>query len=357
MSNPYSNLKIFHHAVILDSIEQGNAVAPVYIRLKPTNICNHHCAYCTYGSGNTNQKTDNRNMIDHGDMIPWGKMQEIIGDMSEMGVKAVTLSGGGEPLTYPFITETFRLFRNKGIELSLISNGELLEGKVAEELYAAKWVRISFDSPDEKEYSMLRGLQPADFQRVVRNIESFARMKDTNCVLGVNYVVNKANYKRVYQAAEYLKFLGVDNVKYAAVVENETKYHNDIKDIVIEQIHRAQSKLMDERFQIINNYEKDWQDKNFEYQPFDACYTCRLITVIAADQKVYLCHTRAYDSDAVVGDLKDVRFKDLWFSEKTQKRLCGINPSKECRNFCAYEDRNQTIQAYFDVNLDHVNFI
>ena len=98
-------------------------------------------------------------------------------------------------------------------------------------------------------------------------------------------------------------------------------------------------------------------DKNFHAQPFDTCYTCRLVTVIAADQRVYFCHTRAYDSDAVVGDLHDQSFHDMWFSETTKQRLQSLRPRKDCKNFCVYQQRNELIAAYFDVDMRHVNFI
>ena len=363
MGNPYSSLKIFHHKEALDTLVRNEQRAPIYIRLKPTNFCNHHCAYCTYGSGDTYQKTENRDSIEHRDMIPWEKLREIIADMGEMGVRALTFSGGGEPLTYPHIVEAVRKVKSYGIDLSLITNGQLLKGDIAKEFYTAKWVRISFDAPRASVYANLRRITEASFHQVCENIRSFACNKERDCVLGVNFVISKENCDYVYEAAVLLKSLGVDNVKFAAVIENQQNYHIDIKDKVIEQLHRAEQELtvpandQSNGFRIINNYENDWMDKQFTVQPFETCYTCRLITVIAADQRVYLCHTRAYDSQAIVGDLHDRSFREMWFSEGTKKRLVELRPKRDCRNFCVYEERNQLIQAYFDTDMRHVNFI
>lgn len=357
MTNPYSSLKIFHHRDALDAIANNEIRSPVYVRLKPTNLCNHHCAYCTYGSGGTMQKTDNRDEIDHRDSIPWQKLQEIIRDMGEMGVRALTFSGGGEPLCYPHIIEAAHLAREQGLQLSLISNAQLLSGERAEAFYTAKWVRISFDSPFQETYCRLRGLTDSAFRIVTQNINDFAKKKEKDCVLGINFVVSKDNATEVYEAAHILKELGVDNVKFAAVVENMPHYHWEIKDSVIEQIHRAQTDFADKNFAIINNYENDWMDKNFSTQPFLVCYTCRLITVIAADQRVYFCHTRAYDSEAVVGDLHGQNFREMWFSPQTKERLTNLCPPCDCRNFCVYQERNQLIGAYFDVDMRHVDFI
>ena len=363
LANPYSAVKVFHHKGALDALERRQHIAPFYIRLKPTNYCNHHCAYCTYGSGDTYQKTKNRDNIEHRDMIPWDKLQEIIEDMGAMGVKALTFSGGGEPLTYPHIREAVQQVKSHGIDLSLITNGQLLKGEIAEEFYTAKWVRISFDAPLASVYSSLRRIPESSFHKVCENIRSFAQNKDKDCVLGVNFVISKANCDYVYEAAALLKELGADNVKFAAVIENQPHYHLDIKDKVIEQLHRAQKELTASAngagsdFRIINNYENDWMDKHFTILPFETCYTCRLVTIIAADQRVYLCHTRAYDSQAVVGDLHQQSFREMWFSEETEKRLNALQPKRDCRNFCVYEERNQLIQAYLDTDMRHVNFI
>ena len=39
-ATPYSNLKIFAHAQALNEIGEGKRIAPIYIRIKPTNYCN-----------------------------------------------------------------------------------------------------------------------------------------------------------------------------------------------------------------------------------------------------------------------------------------------------------------------------
>ena len=357
MGTPYSSLKIFHHMDALEALKNNSRTAPVYIRLKPTNLCNHHCEYCTYGSGDTQQKTRNRDDVNHTDMIPWEKLQEILCDMGKMGVKAITFSGGGEPLTYPHIVEAAQMARDNGMDLSLITNGQLLMGERAKVFHSAKWVRVSFDSPIEEKYMALRRVSAESFQQVVRNIKDFADQKDKSCTLGINFVVSKANYQQVYEAAKLLKSLGVDNVKFAAMDGNVPHYHDGIKDDVIEQIQRAQEDFVDDNFAIFNNYQNDWKQKNPSAQNFPVCYTCKLVTVIAADQKVYFCHTRAYDSRAVVGDLHEQSFRDMWFSDETAKRINSLNPMQDCKNFCVYEDRNRLLQAYMDVDKEHVNFI
>lgn len=142
-ATPYSQLKIFHHKELLERLENGQRCNPLYIRIKPTNVCNHNCYYCHYK--NPYLTLDE---YDPKDMIPREKMMEIISDLETMGVKAVTFSGGGEPLCYPYIEEAMERILAAGIDLSIITNGSMLKGKKAELLAKAKWVRISIDSID-----------------------------------------------------------------------------------------------------------------------------------------------------------------------------------------------------------------
>ena len=354
--NPYSNLKIFKHHDILKKIEEGEWNNPIYVRLKPTNVCNHHCSYCTYGSGGTAQKTNNRDTVNSCDSIPFEKMVQIVNDFQRLGVKAVTFSGGGEPLTYSYLPRTLDMLKDMEIEVSLISNGELLEGRLAERFYSAQWVRISFDSPNEDEYCSLRGVKKNDYKKVVRNINDFAKKKDDDCVLGVNYVISKSNYKRIYEVAGFLKSLGVENVKFAAVKLNEPEYHLEIKDHVLDQIRQAKEQYEDESFIIVNNYENDWNDESNKKTDLFRCYTCRLVTVIGADQKVYLCHTRAYDSRAVVGDLRNNTLYEIWNCDNTRNKINSLSPVSDCNMFCPYSDRNRLIEKYLQTNR-HINFI
>ncbi len=344
---PYSSLKIFAHAQVLEDIGAGKRVAPIYVRIKPTN-------YCSYADSELGL----RDSVGRQDQIPWGKMQEIIADFSAMGVRAVTFSGGGEPLVYPYIAEAMQKVLDAGIDLSVITNGQLLDGERAEVLAGAKWVRVSFDAADAQSYAEIRQIPFEGFDEVCGNIRHFAAIKKPGCELGVNFVINHKNAGQVYQMAELVKGLGANHIKYTARVTKDLfAYHEPFREEAVKQIHSAIDSLEGDGFQVINKYESDFDSALVFQRCYEKCYVNRIFTVIAADSKVYFCHDKAYVSDGVVGDLKGQSFRELWFSEGVRERYDAFNAQRECRHHCVYDDRNELLNMYFGLDKNHINFI
>ena len=275
-ATPYSNLKIFAHAQALNDVSEGKRIAPIYIRIKPTNYCNHKCYYCSYADSELGL----RDSVNRQDQIPWEKMQEIINDMKDMGVKAVTFSGGGEPLVYPHIVDAMRKVLEAGIDLSIITNGQLLKEERAEVLANAKWVRISFDSADAETYAKVRKLPLGAFDEVCDNIRRFSKIKRNNCELGINFVINHENASQIYDMAKMVKGLGVNHIKYAARVTKDLfAYHEPFKESAIEQIHRAKAELEEGSFKVIDKYEGDFDTALVFHRCYEKCYINRISPV------------------------------------------------------------------------------
>ncbi len=354
-ATPYSNLKIFDHIDKLNEvIRENKRVAPIYIRIKPTNYCNHKCYYCSYADSVLGL----RDSVKKQDQIPWEKMQEIIADMKEMGVKAVTFSGGGEPLVYPHIVEAMQQILNAGIDLSIITNGQLLKEERAEVLAKAKWVRVSFDAADADTYAKIRQLPLSAFDEVCDNIREFSKIKADHCELGINFVINHENADQVYDMAVLVKQLGANHIKYTARITKDLfEYHDSFKEEAIRNIYKAQKDLEGEGFKVINKYEGDFESAMVFHRCYERCYINNIFTVIAADSKVYFCHDKAYVSSGAVGDLSSRSFKELWYSDEVKERYRRFDPRKECDHHCVYDDRNELLNTFYSLDRNHINFI
>jgi len=358
ITQKYGNLKIIWQSDKLNALREGKVTAPLCVRVKPTNRCDHNCFYCSYHPESENILSEE---FKAGDEIPREKMMEILGDFKETGVKSLTFSGGGEPLIYPYIEQAFEKTLDSGIDLSIITNGQKLFGRKAEQLANAKWVRISLDASNQETFHKIRRVPTKLFGELEKNIRDFSRIKEPSCELGINFVVHHLNEREVYEAARFFKDLGVNHIKFTPRWIDKKgewiEYHRPFKEGVIEQITRAKE-LANKNFSIFDTYENDFNLTGVPERIYSTCPIMQIVPVIGADSTVYFCHDKTYTSRGALGSLKTQSFKELWFSKEAREKFEKFNPKNECQQHCTYDARNILItDAIKSYDRNHINFI
>jgi len=351
-NNVYNISKLAFHGEKLKALSKNEVTAPLYVRIKPINACDHECSYCSYIPDNNCPVSET---INYKDKIPKEKILEILEDFKEVGVKAVTYSGGGEPLIYPHITDAMKKTIDYGIDLSIITNGQKLSGEKADILKNAKWVRVSSSECDARTFHETRKKPESWFYELRKNLENFAKIKSPECEFGINFVVHGGNFDKIYISAGYFKNLGAGHIKITPSWNpNFLEYHEPMKKISVEQIEKARINFQDEKFTIYDTYKNDFEKTGLEERPYSRCYIMRIIPVIGADCVIYFCHDKTYNNQGVLGNIKDRRFRELWFSEESAEIFKNFNPKNSCRHHCTYDSRNifvHEILRDFD-NLD-----
>lgn len=344
MGKAYNHLKIFNHTEKLDSLLTKDTLAPVHIRIKPTNACNHKCWYCAFRLGGKHIGKD----MNDADSIPFKKMLELVDDLDTMKVKAVTFSGGGEPLCYDYIYDFVELLTTK---VAMLTNGALLNGDIAELLAKkASWIRVSIDGWDSESYAKYRETGLDEFDKVLSNMANYKGK-----YLGVAIVVDKKNCTHLYDMIKLFYSMGISSVKVAPVIMsgdiNEmNKYHLEILPIVKEEIKRAKQ---DFNFEINDSYhaQMDSFDKAYHWCPYG-----QITPIIGADCNVYYCHDKAYNLDkGIMGSIKDKSFQDFWYNGK--EKFFSIDPAKDCNHHCMCDKANKNIIEYLNANKEMVEFI
>jgi len=350
----YSHLKAFAFPDRLDALRENRLAAPVNIRIKPINHCNHNCWYCAYRVDNLQLGED----IDYKDKISQDKMFEIVDDVVEMGVAAVTFSGGGEPLIYKPIAEVVERLAAGGVRIGCLSNGSNLKGKVADAFAEhGTWVRISLDGWDGPSYAAARQIKDDAFDKLITNMRDFSARKP-NCVLGTSLIIGENNYEHIFETCALLKDVGAEHVKLsAAVVANEgavsNLYHRKIKERVFQEIEKTRG-LEDENFKILNHYHD--LSERFD-KPYHTCPVIQFIPVIGADLKVYTCQDKAYTVGGTLGSIANLSFRDFWFSEENRERVFSVDPSIHCPHHCTGHAKNLAMHNFLATNSDHMNFV
>lgn len=350
----YSNQKFLQFPEHLAALRAGQVTAPVHIRIKPTNRCNHNCWFCAYRVDNLQLGQD----MNEQDEIPEPKMMEIIDDIVAMGVRAVTFSGGGEPTIYKPLPQCIEKLAAGGIRVAALTNGSNLKGRVADAFAThGTWVRVSVDAWADAPFAKSRGIADGSFTRLMANIRDFTARK-SKCVLGISLIVTKENHRHITEICAMMKEAGANHVKVAgAVVDNDVAgnnaYHREITQEVRSQIEAALP-LTDSSFTVLDHYHD--LEERFE-KSYRTCPFLTYLTVIGADQKVYTCQDKAYTVPGTLGDISGRGFKDFWFSEENRARIFGFDPSQSCKHHCVTHAKNLAVLEALSIDPEHGLFV
>ncbi|MBI5240592.1 MAG: radical SAM protein [Elusimicrobia bacterium] len=356
MGRFYTKTKIFHFKDKLDSLpkDKKEILPPIHVRVKPTNACNHNCSYCSYRADGLQLGKDMR----QADSIPKAKMLEILEDFRDMGVRAVTFSGGGEPFCYPHLLDAARFLAGTDISFASLTNGSRLTGELAA-LFArhATWLRVSVDGWDEESYSSYRKVPRGEFAKVLKNIEGFKKLPG-GCHLGVSLIIDQRNAPHVREMIGRFRALGADSVKASGCVVSDSvqennAYHKAIFASVKEQIQRARSDFAGQGFEIFDAYHE--LDDKFR-KSYGWCPYLQILPVIGADLNIYPCQDKAYNlAEGLLGSIKERRFKDFWSEGKA--KFFKIDPRHHCDHHCVANLKNEMILEYLDADHEHIDFV
>lgn len=151
--------KFFAHQEAMENLRNGKG-QPIVTHIMLTDICNHTCAFCSVQAR-------------AGDSLAFDDVMHYLDILCDKGLKAVILSGGGNPILYK-CKRTGRIFddvvsccEDRGLEIGLITNGMPLsvyrsgnqphknrmswKAVTPRTLDRLTWVRISMAGLDHKE--------------------------------------------------------------------------------------------------------------------------------------------------------------------------------------------------------------
>ena len=113
----FSSDKILRHLDRVNELFQAGYTPPITVELDMTNVCNHKCPGC-FGFFYKDRSS-----------VALKDAKRIIDELADISVRAVTFTGGGEPLCNPDTLDAIRYANHKGLDVALITNGSLLDAK------------------------------------------------------------------------------------------------------------------------------------------------------------------------------------------------------------------------------------
>jgi organic radical activating enzyme len=315
-------VKLLRNIKILDAIQNGGIIPPAHIQLIPTNRCNLKCSFCSCAGEDRSVEMSFKQMNDIVKMIvPWM-------------TQSVTITGGGEPLLYPYLFDLFARLSHKGIKIGLVTNGLLLHKQSVSLLKKLTWCRISYG--DEREHW--------DSEFVCELIHT---IKNTPTVdWAFSYVVSSTpDIQRITEIIQSADLLGFTHIRLVADLLCPDE-------VPMMSLKRAlEDFLKDIKVPVI------FQDRATPEKGGD-CRICYLKPVITPDAKVYACCGAQYAFEVP--------------SKKFPEELCLGNAVdlpqiiKE-RSFIPFEGAKHCVKCYYGeynralsmllIDLKHKEFI
>ncbi len=209
---PFNKLKIISHADKIEQLLEGKIPSPVRIVLEPTNLCNHNCFFCSY----TSFRDDNQVFLSR------EKLFELAEDFKKLGVKSVSLVGGGEPMIHPAIYDLIHWFYENKILISITTNGSAFKDSEIDTIVrASTYIRISLNAASTETHNLINNPKTDQFERIVSNIEKIRMHRDkigSNMLIGIRNAIHDRNAHEIEEMIALAKRLKVDYIMFAAVL-------------------------------------------------------------------------------------------------------------------------------------------
>jgi len=288
----------------------GHHIQPTHVQLNPTNKCNLKCSFCSCSG-----KDDTEMTLE--------QVYNILERLHKLGVKAVTISGGGDPLCHPNINEIIKKCSELSIEVGLVTNAVLLS-KLEEDL-KIKWCRISLSG-----------------ENLISNNTKNKIKRMPQVDWAFSYVIIPNNYSNVVEAVNLANELNLTHMRIVDdILDPSISYLDDIKKLL--------------RGNSLDDSKVIYQGRKEYTAGTKSCLISLIKPSIDAHGLVYPCcgvqyalpePSRDYSSLFCMGD----NYEDIW---EKQKFFDGSICEK-----CYYESYNNLLNSMWHLgDIQHANFV
>jgi hypothetical protein len=321
--------------------------APVSLEWHLTTVCNLACPQCI-----------SRRSL-NGPAFTAPRALALAREFAAMGVRAVALSGGGEPLCHPRVAEVALLLAKNSVEVGLVTNGVLLQRHEAALAEACQFVRVSLDAACPATHERLRPRAAAaggSFGEILRNVESLTRRG--GCCVEIAFVVfadapaggsaGWSNVGEIAAAARLARALGCSGFEVQLALDQDfglVGVAPEVRAVLAAELEAARA-LADERFLIHEGPLVSWvlgaaaPVVDFT-KPYVRCPVARLRSLVTP-RGAFLC---PYHSDprARYGDPNEESFAALWGSAAFRRAWRSVDPSRHCNFACMSDPVNRML--------------
>ena len=336
----YNPLKVLRWNDRIKATLAGVATGPIRASIDLTNLCNHKCSWCEPLQYREHTIADRKHTL-AADVVV-----ELLKDLSEMGCKGITFSGGGEPTLHREFGQVLWTAHNYGMRTFVITNGSRLEMWRSTFLSDVDEFRVSLDASCEEEHMAIHRSKEGGFSGIIEGVKAIAAARKADKPrIGLAYTMEPKNWQP-HSLSTVMKLAEDLRVDYL-LFRPESSLDVDLE--VSYEYIRIQKESHCPSVEVVT---QSWRNTDVLHQrEFDKCYSALTVAVIGANGDVQACCDRR---DIVFGNVYDTPFKKIWLSREHREAASQIKP-KECVR-CLQCGTNKAIESYIvrnDAVVEH----
>ena len=346
--NPFKADKILHHLEVIQKWKEGQNPYAITTEIDPTNACNHKCPGCAGGT---------RRGIG-ADTLSLKEMRSCLRQIKELGGKAVTFTGGGEPLLNKSLGAAIDYAYHLSLNVGLVTNGTRAKVVgITRSLACCTWIRISLDAGSPEMHRKTHGTK--DYYAILDNIEMLVQLKKRmrlDCIIGVGYLtgLKTSDYKDMMDFVDTAIRLKVDYAQFRPYHIGGAK--SDLADFKSKLDLAPFLRKSTQETAIVSSEHKYNCIREGRLAPqYEKCFGHQFATVIEATGDMTICcHTRGMEKFRL-GNIKKNTIEEIWNSQKRKRAIENINLA-ECTPLCRADNFN-CILWELRQRREHVNFL
>ena len=319
--------------LIADGIKKCAVLGgPYHLVLFPTDRCNLDCFFC-YTETLRKQAKE----------LEWDVLKAALQKGVDMGVKSVSLGGGGEPLIYKKLAPLLDFIEQRHVKVdSIKTNGTALIPEAAEQLIRCDLGRITISLNDTRaeEYARICKASPHLFDKAMAGLKNIVRAKNkagSDCEISTQVFVWRDNYQRLPEMIDDLIPTGTDLIYVNTIdgLDEDLKMSKNQK----EEFKKILAPIIEKHARIIQfnlsaeglhqfAIERQYQIYPEAIHPpgicrtnhrVEFCYIGWIAAVIEANGDVYPCCHFTTDLGKSLGNLHDQSLEEIWYGERSRK--------------------------------------